>query len=64
MAIGQKSFACVAFVEEALPFIAQLVPEGVKLGVMRSVYNVAQLMKHGVNNTLCWKKLILVLWIT
>jgi hypothetical protein len=64
VAIGQESFACIAFVEEALPFITQLVPEGVKLGVVRSVYNVAQLVQHGVNNALCWKKLILVLWVT
>lgn len=44
MALGQESFACISLEKESLPFITQLVPESMKLGIMRSMYNVTELM--------------------
>lgn len=44
MALRQESLACVSLEEKALPFITQLVPESMKLGVMRPMYNVTEFM--------------------
>jgi hypothetical protein len=40
MTLGQESFARVSLEKKPLPFISQLVPESMELGIMRPMYNV------------------------
>jgi hypothetical protein len=52
LALSQETFARVAFAQEWLVFVTQLIPEVVKVGIMRSMYDMWELMQQGVRDLL------------
>lgn len=53
---GEEALAGVATEGQRLVFIAQLVPEGVKLGIVRSDDDVRELVEHSVDDFFEWEK--------
>ena len=59
-AVGHETLARVALADEGLVLVAQLVPEGVELCVVRAVDDVGELVEHGVDYLLDGDELVAV----
>jgi hypothetical protein len=60
MAFRKESLAGVSLHGKRLVFVAELIPESVKLGIVGPVYIVCQFVEHGVDDLFHGEKLILI----
>jgi hypothetical protein len=52
LALSQETFARVAFAQEWLVFVTQLIPEVVEVDIMGSMYDMWELVQQGVRDLL------------
>jgi hypothetical protein len=60
MTVGQEAFPCVSFRDETFIFFSKLVPECVKLSIMRADFVVRELVEHSVDDLFQGKELVFV----